>query len=1051
MYLGSIEAVTKSMYVCDNDYNNIQKRDITYVPAFMKLFDEILTNASDHAIRTGNKVKNIWIQISDDLSTISVENDGPGIPVEIHKTEGIYVPELIFGHLLSGSNFNDDEQRFVGGMNGMGSVLANLFSSKFRVETADSKNYYLQIFEDNMSKVSKPEIKKSKESFTRITYNPDFTKLSVPNIKDTFDLMVKRCVDIAAYNLNVNVFINTKKIEIKTLKDYIHLHTSKDNEIFQEQINDNWTVAITDSITDNFENISIINGITTYTGGTHVDIIINQLVDAIKTKLLKGNKTLKIRNSDIKNKLMCFIVCKLPNPVFDTQSKENLISKIIDKPVISEKTIKAICNSSIVESIREWIELKEQAELGKLNKQKGVKIRVRKLDDAFKAGSTESKKCTLFLAEGDSAKSTVISGFSVVGRDYYGVFPLKGKPLNVRDQVLAKIKENEEIANIITALGLIIGKKCDVSDLRYGKLVLMSDSDFDGTHIKGLLINFIDKYWPNLLEQDFIHEFITPIIRAKRNKEVKDFYNIDEYKRWFETNTDSNWKIKYYKGLGTINADEIKDMFKNINQHLIKFKYTPGANNAIDLAFNKKKADERKDWLLNYKGEIIPDKLGKDNLFTDFFDTEFIQFSMYDNVRSIPHMMDGLKPSLRKILYTCFKRNITEEIKVAQLSGSVAELTHYAHGEMSLNQAIVDMAQDFVGANNVPLILPSGQFGTRLQGGSDSASPRYIFTYLNPLTRYIYRKEDDDILNYQVQEGYDIEPEFYLPIIPMILVNGTAGIGTGWSTDIPKFNIEHIIKIIEFKLSGDHTNKRIKPHYNAFKGDVVYHDKKFESVGKFSVKGTQIHITELPIGMWTDKYCEILDALCDKKTIKDYRNNSTDVNINIIVNATREFCSDPLLVNNLRLKSGLATTNMNLWNENKIVKFNNVEDVINAFYDTRLLWYAKRKEYQLRKLKAEGYKLFHTHKFINLVNSGAIVLFNKDKSSIIEQLKANAIAEIDGDHNYLLNMAIYSLTKERALKIKEQLDEKKLQITTLTDTTIEALWSSDLNDLKSKL
>lgn len=1066
MYVGSIEPITKPMYVCDNSYTNVIKRDITYVPAFVKLFDEILTNASDHAIRTNGKVKNIDIKIAEDLSVISITNDGPGIPIQKHETEGIYVPELIFGHMLSGSNFDDSEERFVGGMNGMGSVLVNLFSKRFRVETSDGKKHYIQEFDNNMSNVGPAIItdKKVKE-YTCITYNPDLDRLPVPVIKDTIDLIVKRCLDVAAYNLNVNITVNGKKFDIKSLKDYINLHNESD-EIFIDSIDNNWTVAVTGSNTDTFENISIVNGITTYSGGTHVNIITDQLIEAIKQKLTKGNKNLKVRNSDIKSKLMCFIICKLPNPVFDTQSKENLISKIANKPVLSEKMIKAICSSSIIESIREWIELKEQAELGKLTKQKGSKIRVKKLDDAFKAGTNESSKCTLFLSEGDSARATVISGFSTINRDYYGVFPLKGKPLNVRDQVLTKIRDNEEISNIITALGLTIGKKCSISDLRYGKLVLMSDADSDGVHIKGLLINFIEKYWPNLLQEELLYEFITPVIRARKGKDIVDFYNMDDYKRWELNNDISKYKIKYYKGLGTIQADEIKDMFKNMSQHLIKFKYVNGTNESVDLAFNKKKADERKEWLLNYKGEIIPDKLGKDNTYTDFFDKEFIQFSMYDNVRSIPHMMDGLKPSQRKILYTCLKRNITDEVKVAQLSGSVAELTHYAHGEMSLNQAIVDMAQDFVGSNNIPLILPIGQFGTRLQGGGDSASPRYIYTRLNELTRYIYRKEDDDILNTQVQEGYEIEPEFYLPIVPMVLVNGTTGIGTGWSTDIPKFNINQIIKILEFKLNNDNQPRRIKPFYQNFLGDINYVNKKFESVGKASVKGTQIHITELPIGMWTDKYCEILDSLVDNKTIKDYKNNSTDIIVNIIISATREFCSAPDLLSNLKLKTSLPTTNMNLWYNNKITKYDTVESIIDIFYEDRIEWYEKRKEHILMKYKIEGLKLLNTYKFISLVNNGTLKVSNRKKDEIESDLISNGIitlatieaggkqpiegTETNG-YDYLLNMPIYSLTSEKALKLKEQVENKKQQIIKLRDTTASQLWLDDLNDLKGKL
>ena len=168
----------------------------------------------------------------------------------------------------------------------------------------------------------------------------------------------------------------------------------------------------------------------------------------------------------------------------------------------------------------------------------------------------------------------------------------------------------------------------------------------------------------------------------------------------------------------------------------------------------------------------------------DFINKEMIHFSIYDCERSIPNLMDGLKTSLRKILYSSFKKNLTTEIKVAQFSGYVSEQSGYHHGEASLNGAIVGMAQDYVGSNNINLLLPNGQFGTRLQGGKDSASERYIFTQLNQITRYIYRKEDDPVLEYLEDDGDPVEPRYYVPIVPMVLVNGGKGIGTGFSTDI---------------------------------------------------------------------------------------------------------------------------------------------------------------------------------------------------------------------------------------------------------------------------
>jgi DNA topoisomerase-2 len=485
-YIGSVEFTQDNLFVADNveDITNVKivKRSVTYVPGFIKLFDEILTNASDHKQRDPSVT---WIKVIIDDDKISVENNGTGIPVQIHKKENIYIPEMIFGHLLTGSNYNDDEERYGGGRNGYGSKLTNIFSTKFIVETGDGKKRYKQTFENNMSIVGKPEITVTNENFTKITYFPDYGKFNMTGIdKDTLSIIIKRIFDIAAYNQGaLRITLNGKEIPIRSLKDYMKMHLEEDQEFFYEKLNDFWEIGIAKS-NDSFEQVSIVNGISTYKGGTHVNHMTWLLTTPLLDLLTKGNKKLNIKLGDIKSKLLLFVNCRVPNPAFDTQTKENLITKInadiLKGAAPSDKLLKSIMKSEIVQSILDYIELKAMQELKKLNKLKGKtdKIRIEKLDDANKAGTSESEKCYILFAEGDSAKSTAISGLSSVGRDYYGVFPLKGKPLNVRDTAINKIRDNEEISNIITVLGLVPGKKyIDKSELRYGKVVLMTDAD----------------------------------------------------------------------------------------------------------------------------------------------------------------------------------------------------------------------------------------------------------------------------------------------------------------------------------------------------------------------------------------------------------------------------------------------------------------------------------------------------------------------------------------------------------------------------------------------
>eukprot|EP00828_Plagiopyla_frontata_P035759 TRINITY_DN47367_c0_g1_i2.p2 TRINITY_DN47367_c0_g1~~TRINITY_DN47367_c0_g1_i2.p2 ORF type:complete len:190 (-),score=24.39 TRINITY_DN47367_c0_g1_i2:586-1155(-) len=188
-----------------------------------------------------------------------------------------------------------------------------------------------------------------------------------------------------------------------------------------------------------------------------------------------------------------------------------------------------------------------------------------------------------------------------------------------------------------------------------------------------------------------------------------------------------------------------------------------------------------------------------------------IVFSVSDNLRSIPCICDGFKPGQRKILYSCFLKRLKSEIKVAQLSGYVSEKSAYHHGEVSLQQTIIGLAQRFVGSNNISLLDPNGQFGTRDVGGKDAASARYIFTNLSGIARKIFVEEDDHIVNYLEDDGERVEPEWYMPVIPMCLVNGAEGIGTGWSTSIPNYNYKVIANEIKEKLLTGRQFNEIQP------------------------------------------------------------------------------------------------------------------------------------------------------------------------------------------------------------------------------------------------
>ena len=374
-------------------------------------------------------------------------------------------------------------------------------------------------------------------------------------------------------------------------------------------------------------------------------------------------------------------------------------------------------------------DFKDTIGLQKTNGKKITSLRgIEKLDDANKAGSNESLKCTLILTEGDSAKALAVAGLSVVGRDYFGVFPLRGKVLNVRDIALKKVSDNHEINQLVKIMGLKFGgekikqKEDTLKELRYGRIMIFTDADVDGSHIKGLLINLFSIFWPELLEiPGFIISLATPILKVKKQKESIEFYTMTEFNTWKEKIDNlKQWDVKYYKGLGTSTSEEAKGYFTHFENKNICYtlcdEETDLSNkelsiDKIELAFDKKRSEDRKVWLKTYDKDNIIEQSQKKVYYHEFIDRELIHFSDYDCKRSIPCLCDGLKPSFRKILYSCFKRNLKKEIKVAQLAGYVSENSAYHHGEQSLYDSIIGLAQDFVGSNNIELLEPKGQFG----------------------------------------------------------------------------------------------------------------------------------------------------------------------------------------------------------------------------------------------------------------------------------------------------------------------------------------------------
>jgi len=663
----------------------------------------------------------------------------------------------------------------------------------------------------------------------------------------------------------------------------------------------------------------------------------------------------------------------------------------------------------------------------------------------------------------------------------------------------------------------------------------MADQDHDGSHIKGLVINFVHHFWPSLLDvPGFLQQFITPIVKATKGKKSYTFFTIPEYEEWRERTGDSalkGYSIKYYKGLGTSTSSEAKEYFGNLDKHEIKFSLLsadmkPALNNRVDesedsddlvipsavpsavlpddmisggdlieMAFKKNRVDDRKTWLNNLKkGTYLNYSRAqkKGVCYSDFINRELILFSQADNFRSIPHIYDGFKPSQRKVLFSCFKRKLKKEIKVAQLAGYVSEHSAYHHGEMSLNGTIVGMAQSFCGSNNINVLTPSGQFGTRRMGGKDAASPRYIFTKLEKITRAIFHEDDDALLQYLTDDGMNIEPEFYMPVIPMILVNGSDGIGTGWSTFVPNYSTRQIIRNIRNLIHGEEM-ENMMPFYSGYSGDVIPETGIRE--GSFIVRGkievvddSTILISELPVKTWTQNYKVFLESLLisngkSESDIKDFKEDHTDTTVSFTITASKEKIDSFAhvkdgLYGKFKLLGKLHTTNMHMFDElGRIIKYHNPLEIMTSFYSTRLDFYGQRKDLLLLVLRRDLKILSNKARFVEEVCKDDLIINNRKRKEILYELQDRGYDLFDGKkekgdessesddflednatdgelargYEYLLGLKIWNLTFEKVEKLRQQVKDKEVTVIELEATPLSKLWENDLDTIEDIL
>lgn len=1094
MYLGDTENSKEKAFVFTD---KLEYKECEFNYGFIKIFDEILVNAVDNMSRSKNQS---YIRCEVGKDYVSIENDGSSIPIEKYvskprqKSEsneayiartnieaslvGRFIPEVIFTKLRSSSNYceENEKQRITGGLNGVGAKLTAIFSKYFEIDVINSGQHYVQRIEKNCRLINEPKIKKtSKKDYVKITFYPDWALLDddkkfVSINEDMIGLIKKRLFDYS--HLDIKLFFQGEQLKPLSFSKFAEAHFELfDDSIQLYSFHDNkWKIEF--GFTDKKACvISYINNVPTTKNGSHVDAIRRQIAEYVRSKC--KNKKLSLKS--LYPKISMCVYSIIPGATFASQAKTSLAKSSFTFPTLSESLLSDFTtNSGILEF----------ANVGKVKSENTKTTRARitniaKLIDAEEAGKPMNKRkeknhiCSLFVCEGDSAQSLCIRGIKFLGEQYYGSFALRGKVMNTQKQSEEKYLKNSELTNLKKAIGLVEGRTYTSADeLRYQRVICCKDADYDGSLIMGLLINFFYQRFKTLiLIPGFFCEFTTPVINVykppyipKTSFPFKCFNSIAEFEM---DESVKNMPCKFIKGLGGNSDKDIETYFKDFESHLVEIDCSvEGMEDAITLVYSNKRGftDKRKEWIAKVKIEDYLPRNKPRLAFTDFCNIDLAQASNDTCERSIASAIDGLKPSQRKVIYTFFNMSESKAktpIKVFQLTGKVSDFASYHHGNQSLDDVIIRMAQDFVGANNIPLLERDGQFGTRNKLGNDASASRYISAYIGDFTRQIYPKIDETLLSIRSEDNVKVEPYYYVPIIPVILINGCQGIGTGWSTSIPQFNPTELIGLTSEWLSSLAKGKKIERHfdlapwYRNYKGKIYIDSEKHNWVFVGNVEKVGVckyRVDEIPIGMSIQNFRDILNSLIEKKIVKDYTNknelkNDVPDSFNFIITFTLEPTN---LVELLSLKTTISQRNLVAYDRrNRIRHFDTVEALFKEWFETRLSFYAKRKKLLISNL--ENDIKFNENKLRFLQSVDGYDLNHKNKEQMNELLEHEKYDKFDSSFSYLLSIPIYAMTKDKIEKLKKKIADLKVELERIKSSSIYKLWNDDLLEFMKEM
>lgn len=1153
---GSSQILDSYEYIVGPDYK-AQYKKVKYPPAWLKSIDEPIVNALDHFIRmygSDEPVTHINVDFTKD-GQVSVTNNGRGIEVVVHKvaTEKLksetWVPEFIFGELFQGSNKKKDPDSIIGGTNGLGGKISNIFSTEFTVETVDGTRQlrYYQKWHSRMEHKAQPVIAPAPgvKPYTKLTFRPDYSHFGYKDLPAAIpmltDIVRTRVIYAALYvhytnrvsgvKQPVEVCFNGSPIPVTSTAELARILFPSDaalTTIVTPTVKPNspykypWEVTVIVPSSDPTPWTSIVNGIVVK-DGKHFNHLAKQLTEGIRARIAKlfSDKAIKFNASYVTNSIVLIANTKIPGANWTGQRKDvlDIHVKKLSGYVLDKKFIESVAKKLQDNIVTKIASSKPNVKLDDIELYDSNKLR-----PAAKAGTKYSSKCTLIATEGDGAKSQVEIGIAnnpALGFDYYGVISLGGVIVNVRNEcrilqtadgsqrriLSTKLAKNKFFTNFLRETGLNFDYcydptsptyKKEVRELRYGCIVACVDQDYDGTgNIFSLVLNAFEYFWPHLLQAGFLKRFATPRQRAypKRGGKVIEFYTDSEYEGWAAKTDISKYDIQYYKGLGTHSRAECIRMFTNFHNYLFSYPLDERSHELFEIYFGKD-AKKRRIALIEKIKELTPEQVQRQ------FDTKMVPCSEHlesetlrfqqDNIeRHLDHAIDGFNQSARMIFDGSSKNR--DKMKVAQLAGYISATENYHHGEASLEKSITGKAFITVGGKQIPQLLPYGQFGTRLQGGKDAAPARYIHTRFNDRAMdLIFPPEDYPLLEFRFDEGKRGAPVYFVPIIPMAIIESTDTTAHGWNIvthgrDAFKV-IENVRRLIH--LADDAPLLKMPPCTYGWTGEIRMIRGEPYSVGVYELRDGAVHITELPLRVWTLDYIEKLLTKKGGPVIRDIQNHSDDRKVDITVYLQEGALQwleehewgDSAYTDCIEEYFGLRermVSHLNMFGANgRVVEFKTYEDVMHYWFPYRKALYAKRIDRQIALLELKIGQIKSIIRYIkeskelNLARRAVadmelrlatadppydkyyVSLLDKPEFTPTEDLRRLILNGSCASYDYLLNLSDKNKSKEALASREKRLAELEGQLAELVEKASRGrfrgaeIWQDELTKLE---